>query len=530
MEENMIEENEIISEAEGNDKNEAFDDSNASGFDKFFGITRKGSTLRTEIISGLVTFLSMCYILTLNPTILVGGTNLWGSVFIATAIGAVIGTLLMALLARMPLCQASGLGLNNMVANAMAGFLVAGKKFSFGNIMLLVLISGVIFILLSVIPYKRDKKTGRLVAIREAIFIGMPLQLRSAISVGIGLFITIIGLVNAGIIGSADGKLFFTAVDLLPFNNKNVWHKGGLGMTSMVFLFGLFIMTILSHYKVKGSIIIGILAATILAWPLGVTSTDILAGKGGVSWKFWENFKNFFSLHQKDGGTFFVVFTEGFKNFPEGSLFGCIVIIITFCMIDMFDTMGTVVGCCQAANLMEEDGRPQNYTKIMISDSIATCAGALLGTSTVTTFVESGSGIAAGGKTGVTALSCAVLFFLSIFIMPVFAFIPSAACASALVYVGLLMMGNVKNVDFLTPKYAIPAFLTIVFMPFGYSITDGIGMGVLSFVIINTICYVIDLIAYKNGKREEKPKYEVTVVLLVVALLFLVYFFVPTSF
>lgn len=509
-----------------------FDDSNASGFDKFFGITKRGSTLRTEILAGIVTFLSMCYILTLNPTTIVGsGSNLWGSVFIATALGAVIGTLLMALLAKMPLAQASGLGLNSMVSNAMLGYLVAGKVYSFGNIMLLVFISGIIFILLSVIPYKRDKETGRYVAIREAIYTGMPVQLRTAISVGIGLFITIIGLVNCGIVGAKDLQHFWTTIDLLPFNSKDVWKKGGAGRTSMVMLFALFVIAILQHYKVKGSVIIGILAGTLLAWPLGVTSTDILTGKtDGVSWKFWENFKNFFSLHQKDGGTFFVIFTEGFKNFPDGSLFGSIVVVITFCMIDMFDTMGTVVGCCQTAKLMDDNGMPHNYNKIMLSDSIATCAGAILGTSTVTTFVESGSGIAAGGKTGVTALTAAVLFFLSIFFMPVFAFIPSAACAAALVYVGVLMMSNVKHVDFLTPKYAIPAFMTIIFMPFGYSITDGIGMGVLSFVIINLVCYAIDYILYKKGKKEEKPKFEISVVLAIVAILFVIYFFVPTSF
>ncbi len=541
-EENLNQNEESVEELNSDDSKEQdefadneiadYDDSNASGFDKFFGITKRGSTLRTEILAGIVTFLSMCYILTLNPTTIVGsGSNLWGSVFIATALGAVVGTLLMALLAKMPLAQASGLGLNSMVSNAMLGYLVAGKVYSFGNIMLLVFISGIIFILLSVVPYKRDKETGRLVAIREAIYTGMPVQLRTAISVGIGLFITIIGLVNCGIIGAKDNSMFWTTIDLLPFNSKAVWEKGGAGRTAMVMLFALFVIAILQHYKVKGAVIIGILAGTLLAWPLGATSTDILLGKtDGASWKFWENFKNFFSLSQDEGGTFFVIFTEGFKNFPEGSLFGSIVVVITFCMIDMFDTMGTVVGCCSTAKLMDDNGMPHNYNKIMLSDSIATCAGAVLGTSTVTTFVESGSGIAAGGKTGVTALTAAVLFFLSIFLMPIFKFIPSCACAAALVYVGVLMMSNVKHVDFLTPKYAIPAFMTIIFMPFGYSITDGIGMGVLSFVIINFICYIIDVILYKNGVKEEKPKFEISVVLAIVAALFVIYFFVPTSF
>lgn len=500
-----------------------------SAIDRFFGISKHGSNFRTEIIAGIVTFLSMCYILTLNPTIITGGNQLWGSVFIATAIGAVIGTLLMALLAKMPLCQAPGLGLNTMVATAMAGFLVSGKTFSFGNVMVLVLISGVIFLLLSIIPYRRDKETGRLIAIREAIFTGMPKQLRASISVGIGFFITIIGLVNSGIIGSADGTTYFTTIDLVPFNNADLWKHGGVAASACVLLFGLIVIAILSHYKVKGSVIIGILAATILACPLGVAHIKDLKGTANVSWKFWKNFENFFSLKESKGGSFGVVFTEGFKDWPKNCAFGAIVVVITFCMIDMFDTMGTVVGCATSAGLVDEDGVPHNYNKIMIADSVATVAGAVLGTSTVTTFIESGSGIAAGGRTGLVSLTAAVLFLLSIFVMPVFAFIPSSACACALVYVGVLMLGNIRKIDFTDTKTIVPAFLTIVMMPFGYSITDGIGIGVISYVLIVSVCWVIDIILYKAGKREEKPKFEVSIVLLVIFALFLVYFLVPTS-
>ncbi len=499
--------------------------------DSYFGVTKSGSTIKTEILAGIVTFLAMCYILTLNPTIILGSPEnpLWGSVFIATALGAVIGTLLMAFLAKMPLAQASGLGLNNMVCNAMLGFLLFGKKYSFGAIMLLVFISGILFSLLSVIPYKRNKETGKLITLREAIYIGMPKQLRSAISVGIGLFITIIGLANCGIIGSKDNINFFTLVDLLAFNNPANWQAGGPGCTAVVFLVGLLVITLLSHFKVKGAVIIGILAATVLAIPLGVANLDVLTGNGGVKWEFWENFTNFFSLSSDKGGTFFVLFTEGFDGFPEGSLFGSIVIVITFAMIDMFDTMGTVVGCCRAADLMDEDGVPLNYNKIMLSDSIATCAGAVLGTSTVTTFVESGSGVAAGGKTGLTALSTAVLFILSIFLLPLFAFIPSAACSAALVYVGVLMLGGVRDIDFTDIKSLVPAFITIVFMPFGYSITDGIGLGVITYVIIALVVWIVDLIKFKAGKLEEKPKLDVSIVLLVIFALFLVYFLVPTN-
>ena len=195
----------------------------------------------------------------------------------------------------------------------------------------------------------------------------------------------------------------------------------------------------------------------------------------------------------------------------------------------LYTSMGTVVGCCTAADLLDADGVPQNYNKIMLSDSIATCAGAVLGTSTVTTFVESGSGIAAGGKTGLTALSTAILFILAIFFMPLFAFIPSAACSAALVYVGVLMLGGVKNVDFSNTKTIVPAFITIVMMPFAYSITDGIGFGVISYVVINFIIWIIEMIKYKSKKLEEKPKLEISIVLLIIFVLFLVYFLVPTK-
>ena len=288
----------------------------------------------------------------------------------------------------------------------------------------------------------------------------------------------------------------------------------------------------MENFKVKGSVIIGILAATILSIPLGVTDINILLGKtGGVTWKFWENFANFFSFDAEKGGVFFSAFTEGL-NFPEGSFFTTLMLIITFAMIDMFDTMGTVVGCATNAGLIDENGKPLADDKSMYSDSIATCAGALLGTSTVTTFVESGAGVAAGGRTGLTALVTAILFFLSIFLMPLFAFIPSAAAASALIYVGVLMMSNVKNVDFSSVKNSIPAFLTIIVMLLGYSITKGIGVGLLSYVILASIIYVIDIIKYaaakKNNPEIEKPVWEVSIVAIVVSCLFLIYFLVPT--
>ena len=488
---------------------------NVGKLDSFFGVSKAGSTVKTEILSGIVTFLAMCYILTLNPTIIVGqNSNLWGSVFIATALGAVIGTLLMAFLAKMPLAQASGLGLNNMVSNAMAGFLLFGKQYSFGSIMLLVFISGVIFTLLSVIPYKRDKATGRLVALREAIFTGMPKQLRAAISVGIGLFITIIGLVNCGIIGASDGQNFFTTVDLIAFNNPENWKLGGACCTAVVFLFGLTVIAILSHFKVKGAVIIGIIASTILACPLGVTNFDVLKGEGHVTWKFWENFANFFSFSAEKGGTFGVLFTEGLNGFPEGSLFGSIVIVITFAMIDMFDTMGTVVGCCTAADLLDADGVPQNYNKIMLSDSIATCAGAVLGTSTVTTFVESASGVEAGGRTGLTALVTGILFLACMFIAPIAAIIPPAATSAALIYVGILMISGLKKINFDDMTQTVPVALMLISMPISGSIGHGIGLGLIAYTVIKIF----------TGKAKE-----VSILTYIISIIFLIKFFLVVS-
>lgn len=495
----------------------------------FFGIKKAGSTVKTEVFAGIVTFLAMSYILTVNPNQMLN-FNLtdvrWPSVFLATAIGAVIGTLLMAFLAKMPYAQASGMGLNSMVGAIIGGSM--GFTYSLGNALFIILIDGILFLLVSIIPIGRDKETKKLITLREKIFDGMPKVVRTSITVGIGLFIAFIGMQNAHII--VDNE--FTLVEFVNLAGKDAWAAGGAARSAIVALFGLFLIAVLENFKVKGSVIIGILAATILSIPLGVTDINILLGKtGGVTWKFWENFANFFSFDAEKGGVFFSAFTEGL-NFPEGSFFTTLMLIITFAMIDMFDTMGTVVGCATNAGLIDENGKPLAYDKIMYSDSIATCTGALLGTSTVTTFVESGAGVAAGGRTGLTALVTAILFLLSIFLMPLFAFIPSAAAASALIYVGVLMMSNVKNVDFSSVKNSIPAFLTIIVMLLGYSITKGIGVGLLSYVILASIIYVIDIIKYAAVKKKnpeiEKPVWEVSIVAIVVSCLFLIYFLVPT--
>ena len=492
-----------------------------SKFDNFFELAKRNTTRKTEIFAGLTTFLAMAYILVVNPNnILWGGTTdpRFTSVFIATAIGAFIGTLLMALLAKMPLAQAPGMGLNALVGTIIGGAL--GFSFSFGNAMAFVFLSGIIFLLLSFIPCGKKDKNGNRISLREKIFEGVPRPIKASISVGIGMFIAFIGLQNAHII--VDNQ--FTLLQLIDFNNPELWVKGGEACMAIVALFGLLVITILSHYKVRGSVIIGIISATILAIPLGVANLDILSGQvAGITWKFWENIGNFFS----NNDVFLSLFKGGF-TLPDGSLMTSIMLIISFCMIDMFDTMGTVIGCCKNANLMDKDDKPINYGKIMYADSIATISGSLLGTSTVTTFVESGTGVAAGGKTGLTALTTAILFLLSIFLLPLFAFIPSAAAASALIYVGVLMMKNVLDIDFTNIKNAVPSFITIMTMVLAYSITDGIGAGIVSFAIIDFILYIIDLIRFKNGKIKTKPKLEITLVTFIILVLFLIYFLVPT--
>ena len=479
-----------------------------------FDPVAKQTSVRTEITAGAVTFLAMAYILTVNPNQIFGaGSPYWASAFIATALGAIIGTLLMAFLAKMPLAQASGMGLNSMLGGIIGGWGGYGAAFTPGQAFFLVLISGLFFLALSVIKIK-----GK--TFRELVFDGMPVAVRGAISVGIGLFIAYIGFQNAGIIVASP----YTQVELVNLTNWDVCKP------AIVAFIGLFLIAILDKLNVKGSVILGIIGATIAGIPFGVTNLSILKGDvPGISWKFWENFANFFGGEN----SVFFSFTDAFGTglIPEGvSIFTIIMIIITLCMIDMFDTMGTIVGCCGGNRVLsDENNKPHNYGKIMMSDAVATCAGAMLGTSTVTTFVESGAGVSAGGRTGLTALSTAILFFIAMFAMPLFAVIPSAATAAALIYVGVLMMkGNIKSIDFSNAINATSAFLTIVVMLLSYSITKGIGVGLVSFTVMSVVAYIIEAIKCAATKKE-MPKWNVSVVAIIVSLLFVVYFFVPAT-
>ena len=508
-----------------------------TGFDP----VAKKTSVRTEFVAGVVTFLAMAYILTVNPNQIFGaGSPYWASAFIATALGAIVGTLLMAFYAKMPLAQASGMGLNSMLGGIIGGWGGYGAAFTPGQAFMLVLISGILFMILSLVQIK-----GK--SFRELVFDGMPVAVRSAISVGIGLFIAYIGFQNAGVIVTNDytqvGLVNLTNWGTQIVNNGTIVWADGLGATNafsgtvayaaaksaVVALLGLFFIAILDKLEVKGSIIFGIIGATIVGIPLGVTNLSILAGSGDISWKFWDNFKNFFTGDNSVFASFTDVFSDGL--IPTGvSIFTIIMIIITMCMIDMFDTMGTIVGCCGGNRILsDENNKPYNYNKIMISDSIATCAGAMLGTSTVTTFVESGAGVSAGGRTGLTAFFTACLFFVSMFALPLFAAIPSAAAASALIYVGVLMMkNNIKSVDFSNAINATAAFLTIVVMVLSYSITKGIGIGLVSYTLMSAIAYVVELIKYAITKKD-KPVWNVSVITIIISVIFCIYFFVPAT-
>ena len=489
-----------------------------NGFLKALGFdpVAKQTSIKTEIVAGIVTFLAMAYILTVNPAqILVGAdAAYWPSVFIATALGAIIGTLLMAFLAKMPLAQASGMGLNSLLGGLVALWAADtyGVRFTLGQAFMMVLISGVLFLALTLI-----KINGK--SFRELVFDGMPVAVRSSISVGIGLFIAYIGFQNAGVIVSDP----YVQVGLANFADIESCKP------ALVALIGLFLIAILDKLNVKGSVILGILGATLIGIPFGVTDLAVLAGDGVVSWKFWENFANFFAGDNSVFLSFVSVFKDGLV--PEGgSVFTVIMVIITMCMIDMFDTMGTIVGCCGGNRVLsDENNKPHNYDKIMISDAVATCAGAMLGTSTVTTFVESGAGVSAGGRTGLTSFTTACMFFLAMFAMPAFAVIPGAATAAALIYVGVLMMkNNIKSIDMSDAISATAAFLTIVIMLLSYSITKGIGMGMVTYTVMSAIAYLVGLVKYAIDKKE-KPVWNVSVVALIVTALFCVYFFVPVT-
>lgn len=434
--------------------------------EKFFKVKEHGSNVRTEIIAGITTFMAMSYILFVNANIFSQlGSVSYNAIYIATALSAVIGTFLMAFIANLPLGLASGMGLT--------AFFVYTVCFTFGlsyaNALVLVLLDGIIFTILTV--------TG----IRALLFAAIPDCVRKVIPAGIGFFVAFLGLQNAGIVVNSSS----TCVTLASFNLISGAVTWGDIMPKFVTIAAIIIIAVLSYKNVRGSICWGILSGTILYYIFGATVPGFYTG-------FTDNltFNPFVAFGEWGSQALFKVFTEGFNfdaylaSHTQAEL---ILVIATsalaFCMVDMFDTLGTLYGACSRGGMLV-NGEVPNFEKAMLSDAIATCIGAVCGTSTVTTYVESSAGVGEGGRTGLSAFTTGVLFFIAMFLSPVAALIPSCATAAALVYVGVLMMGCVTDIDWNDVSIAVPAFLTISFMAFTYNISYGIAFGLISHVFI----------------------------------------------
>ncbi len=440
---------------------------------KLFKLNENGTTVRTEIMAGITTFFAMVYILMVNANMFANpfgdGTNIlgvsYGAIYIATAISAVVGTLLIGLLSNLPLAQASGMGLNAFFVYTVC----VGFGMTYANALFLVLIDGIVFILLTV--------TG----LRKKIFNAIPKAVRAAIPAGIGLFIAFLGLQNAKIVIPSTS----TGVTLGSFNLLVDGSWASI-MPMVVTIVSVLAIAIMSKKNVKGAVLIGILGGTGLYYLLGLTVPDFYANFAidlGSPFKAFEEF-----------GTqaFGKVFTEGwnFSAFAEAhGTTNLIITIVTtslaFCMVDMFDTIGTLYGACARGNMLTEDGEIPNMDKAMLADAVATTAGAVCGTSTVTTFVESSAGVAEGGRTGLSSVVTAVLFLAAMFLSPIAQLIPSCATAAALIYVGVLMISCVKEIDWHSAEIAVPAFLTLAMMPFSYNISYGIAFGLISYLVIN---------------------------------------------
>ena len=410
-----------------------------------FKITENNTTIGKEIIGGITSFLAMAYILALNPSILSEAGMNWNAVFTATAISAAFATLIMAFIANLPVALAPGLGLNAFFAYTV----VIGMGCSWQLALTAVFIEGIIFVLLS------------LGGVREAIINSIPESLKKAVAVGIGLFVTILGLVNAGILSKETG----TFIGYVNFNMAN--------KTAIVALIGLIITIVLYILKVPGAVLLGIIITTIIGIPFAVTTVP----------------ENFSPIATPSTPHLFEFDFKGIVINPETQAFSWatlgqfLVILITFLFTDLFDTIGTLLGVTEQGNLKDEEGNIKNVRGALLADSIGTVAGACLGTSTVTSFVESSAGVAAGARTGLASVVTALLFLFALLFNPLFALIPSAATAPALIFVGFLMMKSVTSIKFEDPTEGIPAFLAIITMPFAYSISDGIAWGIISYVI-----------------------------------------------
>ena len=450
--------------------------------EKFFKVKEHGSTVKTEVLAGITTFMAMAYILMVNANMFSElGVVSYNAIYIATAISAVVGTFLIAFLANLPLGLASGMGLNAYFAYTV----VLGMGYSWQQALVAVFVEGIIFILLS------------LTNVREAIFNSIPMTLKHAVSVGIGLFIAFIGLQNAKIVVGNDSTL----VSIFSFKSSVAEGTfSSQGITVLLALIGVLVTAILLAKNVKGGILWGIL----ITWILGIICqlTHLYVPNADLGYySLLPDFSNGISVPSMMPTfmkmDFSIVFSLDF-----------VVIMFAFLFVDMFDTLGTLIGVASKADMLDKDGKLPKIKGALLSDAVGTSVGAVCGTSTVTTFVESASGVAEGGRTGLTSLVAGVLFALSLLLSPIFLAIPSFATAPALIVVGYLMLTSVTKIDFNDMTEAIPCFIAIIAMPFMYSISEGISMGVISYVVINVI----------TGKAKEK---KISLLMYILAVLFI---------
>ena len=433
--------------------------------DKFFGIKEKGSSVKVEIIGGLTTFMTMAYILVVNPlTISQGNSQIFNGVFFATCIASFVGTLLMGVYAKAPLAQAPGMGLNATFAYAIMpamAVLVGNPDLdivsSYQMALSVVFMSGVLFIAITVF------------GLREMVVEAIPASIKAAISGGIGLMLAIVGMKGAGLL-VADSAIVINMTSFKDLSNPAT-------VAALLCLLGLLIMTVLYALRVKGSILVGIVVTTVLGYVLGVSQMPE-AFSFGIS----QQFADFMEVS---------LFKLDFSAFAAGNFFQMIstmiVLIISFSLSDMFDTLGTVLAVSKEGNLLDKDGNVPFMKKALMSDAIATTVGSVTGTSTVTTFIESAAGIGEGARTGLSSVVVAVLFLASILLAPVMTLIPAYATAPALIFVGAMMLKNLKDVEFEDITVAVPALLTIFLMPMTSSIATGIAMGLISYVVIKLL-------------------------------------------
>ena len=472
--------------------------------EKIFKLKENNTTARTEIIAGLTTFMTMAYIIALNPNLLTGFgkdtmPELWNGVFLATCIASAIGTIVMAFLANKPFAMAPGMGLNSFFAVVVTNIVaLTGMTYvaSFQAALCIVLVEGIVFLILSVLN------------IREKIVDAIPLGVRLGIAPAIGLMLLNIGIgSNAGIY-SENGGPFYAMRDffgaLTPSLAKTNMGSGYSAMVlSVVTMFvGLFAIVVLAQRGVKGAVLLGMLIASIIYW----AGEAIFLGTNPFASLATASFVPAFGDMAST-----TLFKFNFQGFAQIGWFTAITLILTFCIIDMFDTIGTLVGTASRAGMLDKDGKMPNMKQALLSDAVGTLAGSVTGTSTVTTFVESASGVEAGGRTGLTALTTGIMFLACIFIAPIAGIIPAAATSSALIYVGVLMVAGLKNVDFDDICQALPVALMMIAMPISGSIGHAIGIGLITYTVIKVF----------TGKAKE-----VSVLTYVLSLIFLLKFFI----